>query len=303
MSLGECLWYDRQRGRFSSVISHDFEARTEPGSYRLQRQPCFDRSLPQAPLYRAVTAQGYIRIRHWQDRLGWEFHGGPHEALRVLGGFLEERFSQNTPGQLPLTMITLSDRERNAVVTVQITPGTTLHALMHLLGERLAAAPSQPIGIDDPLARFAGWSAEGFLVPDAKDGDIHRQVAWASRPWLVAYIAFTHPEGIDTLYAQSLLTYLEGLDASLLAMLRPGAWNHLPGGAPPWTPEGVVDAHRVLEVLLAEIEGGDLLEFRLHGDGAEDAALRLQQVIRQINQGSQRAVQTPTWFASSRPGA
>ena len=93
MPLGEGYFYDRisNQRRFYRISEHATDAITRPRLFRAQAVAHLNPVQDRESIVRHVVSQGFIRVRYWKDRLGWEFHGEPDDALAVLRRFIRRR--------------------------------------------------------------------------------------------------------------------------------------------------------------------------------------------------------------------
>jgi hypothetical protein len=122
MPLGEGFWYNRRTNRFIKIDDHARDACAKPEKFGLTDKDLIkavsisgrewtslaghvvvrnedDREL----IIIRVAQAGYIRIRHWSGKLGWQFAGDPINALETL---------HRRAGKLglgPQTLVTFTD--------------------------------------------------------------------------------------------------------------------------------------------------------------------------------------------------
>ncbi len=122
MPLGEGFWYNRRTNRFIKINDHARDACAKPERFGLTDKDLIkavsangrewtssmghvvirseeDREL----VIVRVCQAGYIRIRHWKGRLGWQFAGDPLSALQVLHRSVERM------GAAAWTLVTFTD--------------------------------------------------------------------------------------------------------------------------------------------------------------------------------------------------
>lgn len=122
MPRGTGYWYNRRTNRFIKIRDHAQDACANPQRFGLTDKDLIkevsakgrewtssmghvvirneeDREL----VIIRVARAGYIRIRHWQGKLGWEFAGDPISSLEVL------HRRANSLGLGPHTLVTFTD--------------------------------------------------------------------------------------------------------------------------------------------------------------------------------------------------
>lgn len=113
MPLGAGFWFDRKVGTYLRIEEHATNALADPNRYGIeawvrdfrrrhrnaQPSPVEDRDA----VVIAVAKQGFIRIRHYKDRLGWQFYGDPLEAVIELRRYIEKHEVGD------LTIVTFTD--------------------------------------------------------------------------------------------------------------------------------------------------------------------------------------------------
>jgi hypothetical protein len=112
MPLGTGWWFNRLTNRYIQIDDHAKDACANPARFGLTNAdlvkavagPQGDRSVTTRQGHVVVTCEedrdciiprvcqaGYIRIRLWNGRLGWQFAGDPYDALQVLHAFNRRR--------------------------------------------------------------------------------------------------------------------------------------------------------------------------------------------------------------------
>lgn len=122
MPLGEGFWYNRRTNRFIKIDDHARDACANPERFGLTDKDLIkavsangrewtssmghvvirneeDRDL----IIPRVCQAGYIRVRHWSGKLGWQFAGDPINALEVL------HRRAGSLGLGPQTLVTFTD--------------------------------------------------------------------------------------------------------------------------------------------------------------------------------------------------
>jgi hypothetical protein len=122
MPRGAGYWYNRRTNRFITIRDHAQDACANPQRFGLTDKDLIkevsakgrewtssmghvvirseeDREL----VIIRVARAGFIRIRHWQGKLGWEFAGDPISSLEVL------HRRANSLGLGPHTLVTFTD--------------------------------------------------------------------------------------------------------------------------------------------------------------------------------------------------
>jgi hypothetical protein len=122
MPLGEGFWYNRRTNRFIKIDDHARDACANPERFGLTNKDLIkaisvhgrewtscmghvvvrseeDRDL----IIPRVCQAGYIRVRHWSGKLGWQFAGDPLSALETLNR------RAGSLGLGPHTLVTFTD--------------------------------------------------------------------------------------------------------------------------------------------------------------------------------------------------
>lgn len=122
MPLGEGFWYNRRTNRFIRIDDHARDACANPEKFGLTDKDLIkvvsagcrtwtslqghvlvmgeeDRDL----IIPRVCQAGYIRVRHWNGKLAWQFAGDPLLALQTLHRRAERL------GLGPATLVTFTD--------------------------------------------------------------------------------------------------------------------------------------------------------------------------------------------------
>jgi len=90
MPLGDGYFYDRKRKKYIRIEEHATDAVTRPdtfGSHAVKHlNPVADRDT----IVIHVLKNGFIRVRHWKDRLGWQFWGEPEKSLKILKNYIKK---------------------------------------------------------------------------------------------------------------------------------------------------------------------------------------------------------------------
>jgi hypothetical protein len=90
MPLGIGYFYDRKRKKYILIEEHATDAITRPdtfGSHAVKHlNPVADRDT----IVIHVLRNGFIRVRHWKDRLGWQFWGEPEKSLKTLKSYIKK---------------------------------------------------------------------------------------------------------------------------------------------------------------------------------------------------------------------
>ena len=87
--LGSAFWLDRRTKRYIAIHDHAIDAHNTPAQFRISRlatkslNPIRDRE----KIIRMVCEQGFIRVRRYRGRIGWQFWGYPYEALDLLQSY------------------------------------------------------------------------------------------------------------------------------------------------------------------------------------------------------------------------
>jgi len=112
MPLGIGFWYDRRSRRYHLITEHATDAVEHPRRFRSQAVAHLNPVRDRDAVVRFVAVQEFIRIRHYKDRLGWQFHDQPDAALAVLRRFIR----RHEIGIL--TLVTFTDFAAGWSVTV-----------------------------------------------------------------------------------------------------------------------------------------------------------------------------------------
>ena len=101
--LGDGYFINRRNHRLIRITEHAEEALNFPKKFHTlavaHLQPGLDRDL----IVVHTTRQGFIRLRHYKDRLGFQFWGDPDAALRDLRRYCRRKEVG------PYTIVTITD--------------------------------------------------------------------------------------------------------------------------------------------------------------------------------------------------
>lgn len=90
MPLGEGYFYDRKRRRYISIQEHATDAVTRPEVFKSHKVKHLDPVSDRDIIVIHVLRQGFIRVRHWKQHLGWQFWGAPKTSLEVLRRYIKK---------------------------------------------------------------------------------------------------------------------------------------------------------------------------------------------------------------------
>lgn len=130
-----------------------------------------------------------------------------------------------------------------------------------------------------------------ILVPGAVQGWEYEGVVWGDREWRVVLLPISHPDGMDAINATILAKAVGDLPDGSQLLFRAAVWDSLPDGVPPlpaeWQhrllPGGVMDGSNVLDLMLAALEPGSEIEFRVSGPETSAILERIHQAFKTIN--------------------
>lgn len=90
MPLGEGFFYDRQRKRYIRITEHATDAVTRPDIFNSHSVKHLDPVKDRDTIVIHVLRNGFIRVRHWKIRLGWQFWGDAAGALQTLKRYIKK---------------------------------------------------------------------------------------------------------------------------------------------------------------------------------------------------------------------
>ena len=124
MPLGNGYWLNRRTGRLLKIDDHAIDAAANPERFGLTdvqmvqavMGPFKNREYTTSKHHVVIKNEedrefviirvaqaGFIRIRHWRDKLGWQFAGDPLDALNRLRKYAPKN------GVGPATLVTFTD--------------------------------------------------------------------------------------------------------------------------------------------------------------------------------------------------
>jgi hypothetical protein len=90
MPLGDGFFYDRKRRRYIRITEHATDAVTRPDVFSSHKVKHLDPVKDRDTIVIHVLKNGFIRVRHWKDRLGWQFWGDTEDALKTLKRYIKK---------------------------------------------------------------------------------------------------------------------------------------------------------------------------------------------------------------------
>jgi hypothetical protein len=105
MPLGDGYFYDRKRKKYIRIEEHATDAVTRPDTFRSHDVKHLSPVADRDTIVIHVLKNGFIRVRHWKDRLGWQFWGEPEKSLKTLKSYMKKNEIGNG------TIITFTDFE------------------------------------------------------------------------------------------------------------------------------------------------------------------------------------------------
>lgn len=110
MPLGTGYWYDRRNCRYCLIDDHAQDVCRNPQRFRLtsvdlqraivrgdqkphtcQGHVVINNEEVRSLVIQRTAVEGWIRVREWKGRLGWEFAGDPESALKVLRRYIKSQ--------------------------------------------------------------------------------------------------------------------------------------------------------------------------------------------------------------------
>jgi hypothetical protein len=114
MPLGNGYFYDRKKKMYIDIMEHATDAVTRPEVFKSHDVKNLNPVTDRDTIVIHVLKQGFIRVRHWKDHLGWQFWGEPEKALRDLRKYIKD----NEVGDL--ANVTFTDFQSGNNVTCQV---------------------------------------------------------------------------------------------------------------------------------------------------------------------------------------
>lgn len=89
MPLGKGFFYDRKRKKYILIEEHATDAVTRPNIFKSHDVKHLDPVKDRDTIVIHVLRNGFIRVRHWKDRLGWQFWGDISGSLKTLKSYIK----------------------------------------------------------------------------------------------------------------------------------------------------------------------------------------------------------------------
>jgi hypothetical protein len=91
MPLGNGYFYDRKKKRYITISEHATDALASPEVFDCHEITHLNPVKDRDDIIVFVLKKGFIRVRHWKDRLGWQFFGDLEGALKVLNKYMKDK--------------------------------------------------------------------------------------------------------------------------------------------------------------------------------------------------------------------
>ncbi len=115
MPLGEGYFYDRKKKRYITIFEHATDAVERPNVFKSHEVKHLNPVTDRDTIVIHVLKKGFIRVRDWRGRLGWQFWGNATEAIQTLRRYI------NRQGLGDSYIVTLTDfkTKKNLVCEVK----------------------------------------------------------------------------------------------------------------------------------------------------------------------------------------
>ena len=90
MPLGDGFFYDRNKKKYIRIDEHATDAVTRPDVFNSHDVKHLNPTTDRDQIVIHVLKNGFIRVRHWKERLGWQFWGNPQESLDILKKYIRK---------------------------------------------------------------------------------------------------------------------------------------------------------------------------------------------------------------------
>jgi hypothetical protein len=89
MPLGDGYFYNRETKKYIRIFEHATDAVSQPDVFKSHDVKHLNPVINRDEIVIHVLKQGFIRVRHWKERLGWQFWGDPKSSLSALKKYMK----------------------------------------------------------------------------------------------------------------------------------------------------------------------------------------------------------------------